>query len=297
MEKRGVPFAKLEALGNSYIVVDPKDKDFWGDGEVKLWCSSDWGLGSDGILWGPFYDSDIDPPRLVIFNSDGSQAEKSGNGLRIFARYLWDKGQIHENPFTIYSAAGPVGVRVFKDFAIEIQMGKANLLGDLKEDLTVSVLRPDGEKEIVLDVTRVNVGNPHCCVFGGFDYVDHIRQWGEAIENHFMFPRRTNVQFVKVESRTEIFFEVWERGSGYTLASGSSACAVAFSAYKRGLVDSSVTLKMPGGELHVQIESSDNIIMRGKTDWICEGQWLKPEAPRAPTEKDEDVEVFEGEDK
>ncbi|NCN41900.1 diaminopimelate epimerase [bacterium] len=282
MSQSGIPFAKLEALGNSYIVVEPKHKAYWAENEVKTWCSPDWGLGSDGILWGPFYDSEIDPPRLIIFNSDGSQAEKSGNGLRIFSRYLWDKELVKENPFTIYSPAGPVESKVFKDMSIEIQMGEAKLLGPVEEEMSVAVLTPEGEKEISFDMTRVSVGNPHCCVFGGFDYVDHIKQWGEAIESHYLFPRKTNVQFVKVEARDTIFFEVWERGSGYTQASGSSACAVAFSAFKRGLVDRQLKMKMPGGTLFISIEENDSVIMRGDTAWICEGVWKKPEFPKDP---------------
>ena len=276
-----IPFVKLEALGNSYIVVDPKHKKYWARKDVVRWCSEDWGVGADGILWGPFFDSDIAPPKVVIYNSDGSTAEKSGNGLRIFSKYLWDKEIVNGNPFQILTEVGPVESKVFKSGQIEIAMGKASIVKELKETLTVE---KNGES-IMAEMTRVNIGNPHCCVFGGFPTLDSVKQWGSALENNALFPRRTNVQFAKVLEKDKLEVQVWERGSGYTLASGSSASAVAFAAYKRGLVHEEVTVHMPGGDLYIRINpETDEVSLRGAVEWICDGQWLKGELPKEENE-------------
>lgn len=290
MSKDGIPFVKLEALGNAYIVVNPKDKPHWEKDEVVEWCSEEWGIGSDGILWGPFYDSPIDPPRLEIFNSDGTQAEKSGNGLRIFSRYLWDEGFVTTSPFTIFTPSGPVESKVFDDSKIEIHMGKATFIGEPKEKLSVQCDEHSTESMRDFDVSRVSIGNPHCCVFSGFDTVHDVKKWGKFFEHHSRFPHKTNVQFAKIVSKSEIFFEVWERGSGYTLASGSSACAVAFAAFSRGLVGSKLNMKMPGGEIDIEISNDGEILMTGPATWICRGTWLKPVFEKPGVDEKEEIE-------
>lgn len=261
---QAIPFAKLEALGNSYIVVEPAHKSDWTEEEIRTWCSEEYGIGSDGILWGP-HKQESGPAKLVIYNVDGSRAEKSGNGLRIFARYLFDRKLVNESEFEIEVDAGVAKSKVFADGLIEVSMGKGELLGSVKETLEV------GAK--TYDVTRVSVGNPHCCVFGGFEDPAEVKEIGRAFEVHPAFPDRTNVQFVSVKNEKEVFFEVWERGSGYTFASGSSSCAVAFAARARGLVGDDLTLQMPGGELKIRF--AEEIMMTGPVEWICKGDWLK----------------------
>lgn len=261
---QAVPFAKLEALGNSYIVVEPAHKPNWSEDEIRTWCSEEFGIGSDGILWGPHKQENA-VPKLVIYNVDGSRAEKSGNGLRIFARYLFDQKLVDANEFDIEVDAGLARARVLEDGLIEVSMGQGELLGEVQETLEVG-----GKK---YDVTKVSVGNPHCCVFGGFEDPAEVKSIGRLFEEHPAFPSRTNVQFVSVKNDREIFFEVWERGSGYTLASGSSSCAVAYAAKKRGLVSDDLTLKMPGGELKIRF--ADEIMMTGPVEWICKGTYLK----------------------
>lgn len=259
-----VPFAKLEALGNSYIVVEPAHKAEWTEEEIRTWCSEEYGIGSDGILWGP-HGQDSGVAKLVIYNIDGSRAEKSGNGLRIFARYLYDSKLVKGSEFDIEVDAGLAKAKVFEDGSIEVSMGQGELLGEVQETLEV--------KGKSYDVTKVSVGNPHCCVFGGFEDPADVKTVGRYFEKHSAFPNRTNVQFVSVRNEGEIFFEVWERGSGYTLASGSSSCAVALAAKARGLVGDDLRLKMPGGELKIRF--ADEIMMTGPVEWICRGEYLK----------------------
>jgi diaminopimelate epimerase len=128
----------------------------------------------------------------------------------------------------------------------------------------------------VLDMTRVDVGNPHCVVFGGFSATSEIRDLGRFFETHPLFPQRSNVQFVKVLSRELIEIEIWERGSSYTLASGSSSCAAAYAAYKRGLLDAKLRVKMPGGELAIEILNGENLRMTGPVTRIALGECRSP---------------------
>jgi diaminopimelate epimerase len=266
-----IEFVKYEALGNSYIVIDPA-KNGLGEPDPK-WisrlCSADWGIGSDGVLWGPVDLGDAQAPGLRIFNVDGSEAEKSGNGLRIFSRYLKDIGRVTES-FRIRTSAGTVEGKHLASGLTEIGMGEARVVGaSLQQSLLV-----DGR---AFDTTRVNVGNPHCVVFGGFASISEIKDIGSLFENHALFqPARTNAQFVEVVSRSEVRIEIWERGSSYTLASGSSSCAVAFACFKRGLVDSRLRVKMPGGDLDVEILDGDRLKMTGPVTWVASGHCLAP---------------------
>ena len=265
-----IDFVKYEALGNSYIVVDPSRSNL-GDPDPK-WiariCDSEWGIGSDGVLWGPLALSSSKIPGLRIYNSDGSEAEKSGNGLRIFAQYLKDAGLVKDE-FRIECGAGMVEGCFLPSGLIEIEMGRALLVGTaVQESLEVKGRR--------FDVTLVNVGNPHCVVFGGFRDTAEIRELGDLFENHPRFPNRTNVQFVEVVSRDTLRMEIWERGSSYTLASGSSSCAAAFACYKRGLGESKLRVKMPGGDLQIENLADDRLKMTGPVTWIASGQCRAP---------------------
>jgi len=267
-----IEFVKYEALGNSYIVIDPIAQGLSQEPDprwIKRLCDSDWGIGSDGVLWGPLVLGTTGAHGLRIFNSDGSEAEKSGNGLRIFSRYLRDTGRVADC-FEIETSAGRVEGKFLPSGLIEIGMGQARLIDAsmLSENFVL-----EGRS---FDITRVSVGNPHCVVFGGFKETSEIRSLGAAFETHKYFPNRTNLQFVRIASRDTVEIEIWERGSSYTLASGSSSCAVAFACFKRGLVDSKLRVKMPGGELAIEVLAGDLLKMTGPVTWIASGQCAGP---------------------
>jgi diaminopimelate epimerase len=264
---RNRAFYKLQALGNSYIVIDSQE---WPEAELSSdWiaqlCSKEWGIGSDGLLWGPgALASESTSPRLRIFNTDGSEAEKSGNGIRIFSRYLRDQRNFPAK-FQLSTLGGLVMVEDLSDKSLRVAMGKGRLLnGDCLEDFDFSGRLFRG--------VRVDVGNPHCVLFEGIDWNEaSLKEWGPRIEVDPMFPKRSNVQWVRVKDRQTLEILIWERGSGYTLASGSSSCAAAFAAYKLGKVDKALCVEMPGGQIFVEIDSEDAISMRGAVDWIAQG--------------------------
>jgi diaminopimelate epimerase len=225
-------------------------------------------VGADGILLltGP----QTAPFVLRIFNPDGSEAEKSGNGIRIFAKYLFEHGYAHDRVFYIETKAGPVRVEleVEEDRVtwVTVEMGRASfqsfdipVTGEEREVVNEE-LCVNGER---FQFTAVSMGNPHCVILVDQLNPEEVRRLGPQIEHHPSFPHRTNVQFAKIKSRDRVAILIWERGAGYTLASGSSACAVAAACRRLGLVDDRVTIQMPGGNLAIAIHPGWEIAMRG----------------------------------
>ncbi|MDD5572105.1 MAG: diaminopimelate epimerase [Bacteroidales bacterium] len=271
-------FVKSQGIGNAYIVLNSDDVDFKLTSEriIKI-CSLQYGIGSDGILLKvPSVKADFG---LQIFNPDGSEAEKSGNGLRIFSKYLHDYKFSSKKEFTIETKGGIIkawitaenkgkasqvkvelGKAVFEASQIPVNFSKKECFGENLEA---------GDKNYV--VHCVSVGNPHCVVIKDTLDENEIKKYGTLIENHPMFPNRINVQFAKVISENKIQVLIWERGAGYTLSSGTSSCAVAAVAVKKNLTGRKLTLEMQGGNLEIEIDESWNIMMEGEVKEIATG--------------------------
>lgn len=291
---RGFHAHKYHALGNDYLVVDPRELALSLEpSAIAAICDRNRGVGSDGILYGPL-DSlhpapSADPNReaapsnvarhvapnpegsgaaapsadfyLRIFNPDGSEAEKSGNGLRIFSLYLYETGLVENEPFRIGTLGGVVESRILSRIDhmedgirfIEIAMGAPEFLPG------PSSMEFDG---LEFQTVRVSMGNPHCVLLGHKPSEELARRAGPSVERHPSFPNRTNVQFLEVLDRSNIRIEIWERGAGYTLASGTSSCAAASAARRLGLVDDRVTVHMPGGDLLIDMRAG-GITMTG----------------------------------
>lgn len=268
-------FWKYHALGNDYLVLDPKDLPApLTVNEVRTICHRNFGLGSDGILLGPLPSSRA-PFGLRIYNPDGSEAEKSGNGLRIFSRYLYDRQLVAAVEFSIETPGGVVQSTVFDaGKMVRVDMGKVSFWSDkipvagprrevLNEKITV------GGREFTF--CAATVGNPHC-VLPMDDITPRLaHEFGPLLEVHPNFPNRTNVQFLKVLDRKNIQIEIWERGAGYTLASGSSSSAAAGVAHRLGLCDPHVTVHMPGGRITIEINPDFEIRMTGPVTKVSEG--------------------------
>lgn len=254
----GWPFWKYHALGNDYLVLEDSP-DHLTPERIQRICDRHRGIGADGI----FVRDRHDGFGLRIFNADGSEAEKSGNGLRIFARYLWDQGEVGVQPFEVMTKGGRVMCCILDGGRIvRVDMGQAQFIA-LQQRLHI------GSHDLVY--SAVSIGNPHCVIFRSGTSADEARAFGPLIETHARFPQRTNVQFVQVIDRSHLKIEIWERGAGYTLASGSSSCAVAAVAHRLGLCDQSVTVSMPGGELAVEIGDDDHICLTGPVTRVARG--------------------------
>jgi diaminopimelate epimerase len=254
---------KYQALGNDYLVLDLPAALEEAVAALPALCDRHAGLGSDGLLA-------FDPREMSvrIFNPDRSEAQKSGNGLRIVAAHAVlvhgapDRFEIRTadraNRVRILAAGGP-------EVTSEIDIGRPSFrAADLPADFdgepqTVRLDTPAGTVEAVL----VSVGNPHCVVFGEPVTRERCLELGPHLERHAAFPERTNVQLCRPLDRSRIAVEIWERGAGYTLASGTSASAVAAACMRRGLVDGQVTVRMPGGELAVRREAGGSLVQSG----------------------------------
>jgi diaminopimelate epimerase len=257
-------FVKSHGLGNDYVVVDTATFGIELTPErVKLLCHRNLGLGSDGVL-------EVDargPYGVAIWNPDGSLAERSGNGLRIAAKFLAEHGYVKDDEFTVETVAGPVRTQVFREggrvHAVRLEMGRATI------DSSQKGLDVDGAS---LDVTVVSVGNPHCVVFGEPVTQARLFDLGPKIEHHARFPKRINVQLAQPLSRRRVRALIWERGAGHTLASGTSSCAVAVACFGRGLVDGQVTVEMEGGTLDIEVAPDLSIVMKGPVEEVFVGR-------------------------
>jgi diaminopimelate epimerase len=273
----GIDFYKYHALGNDYVVIDPQKCAVQLNSEnIRLICHRNFGIGSDGILYGPIIDQD--KIHLKIFNPDGSEAEKSGNGIRIFSKYLVDEKYIKVSHFILHTLGGVVEVEILNEKAnlIKVDMGEVTFQSS-------SIPMKGESREVVgenfkvnhetFKVTCLSIGNPHCVIPMNTISKDLAMKLGPLVENHERFPKRINMQLLKVLDRKNIQIEIWERGAGYTLASGSSSCAAASAAYKLGLVDPKVKVHMAGGVLEIEIKSDGHVFMTGPVSSISKGEF------------------------
>lgn len=270
-------FTKYHALGNDYLVIDPEDVDYAPTEEsVRLLCDRHFGVGADGVLIGPLSAVEAGQPIEVrTFNSDGTACEKSGNGLRIFALHLAERHGA-DTALSVRTIAGdsPVRIRDRAAGIVEVGMGVPSFAADRVPVLDLSGSALEWTLQVAgraLSVTSLHNGTPHTVVFVDELSKDLAVELGEAIAGHPRFPTRTNVQFVRVVDRATLDIEIWERGAGYTLASGASSCAAASVAYARGLVDSTVSVRMPGGHLDISIAPDGSVAMTGVVEQVCTG--------------------------
>lgn len=274
-----IDFKKYHGLGNDYLVIDPAVRDVpMTQPIIRLICDRNFGVGSDGILYGPQFEGDM--PCLRIFNPDGSEAEKSGNGLRIFAKYLFEKKYVRGRNFKIKTLGGIVDVQVqdAKANLIRIEMGKVTFISNespVAGPRREVVNEPLDINGTTYNVTCLSIGNPHCVIPMAQVSEETARALGPHVENHKMFPNRINMQIVRVMDRANIDIRIWERGAGYTLASGSSSCAAAAATHRLGLVDNDITVHMPGGELRIEIAPDGRICMTGPVEGTFQGSFHK----------------------
>lgn len=271
-------FVKSHGLGNDYIVLDSNKISFsLTPNVIKKICDYHFGIGSDGILLKvPSNNADFG---LKIFNPDGSEAEKSGNGLRIFSKYLFDYSFAKSDNFSVETSGGIVHSCICeKEFnkanLIKVEMGKAQFISKKipvvsNEEMCLNQnLNVNGKS---FKINCVSVGNPHCVIISDKIDLNETKTFGPLIEKNEIFPNKINVQFAKILSRNEVQILIWERGAGHTLASGSSSCAVACVCRKLGLIDKDVDIIMEGGILKISLSDDFDIEMTGEVKEVAKG--------------------------
>jgi diaminopimelate epimerase len=283
-ESPAYDYCKYHGLGNDYLVIEPGTfRAALTAEQICAICDRHRGAGADGVLLGPLREGRpaglaADVPALRIYNPDGSEGEKSGNGLRIFSRYLWERGLVQASPFSVHTPGGPVRVRVLAPDAsrVAIEMGQVVFSSDRipmtgpPREVLRETLHAGG---VDYTVSAANIGNPHCVVPVDEPTPELAQRVGPLIEHHASFPQRTNVQFLRALDRHAIRIEIWERGAGHTQASGTSSCAAAAVACRLGLCASPVTVHMPGGSLTIRLDADYRVEMEGDVSAVGCGRF------------------------
>lgn len=267
-----ITLEKYHGLGNDYLIFDPNKNELeLTEESVRLICNRNFGVGSDGLLVGPILGQD--KLEVKILNPDGSEAELSGNGVRIFGKYLKDAGYVQKNRFIINTLSGQQTIQYLNEDGtrIKVSMGKLTFYSD---EIPVTGPRREVLNETMMfgsipyRVTCVSIGNPHCVIWLNDISKELACRIGKHSETADYFPGKINTELLKVLDRTNIEIEIYERGAGYTLASGTSGCAAAGAAYRMGLTDPKMYVHMPGGVLEVEIETDGSVLMTGEVGYV-----------------------------
>lgn len=273
-----IPFTKMHGLGNDFVLIDCRGSDLPGKFNmsnlaVRL-CRRRFGIGADQLLL--LYPSETAHFKMQIFNADGGEVEMCGNGIRCFAKYIWDRGLSDKDALEIETPAGIIKPERIGSL-VRVDMGEpvfspADIPVNIGSDTSV-VDYPLQVKDREFRITCISMGNPHAVIFLDEEVSDFpVGAYGPEIENHPLFPRRTNVEFVNVKSRCELVVRVWERGSGETLACGTGASATGVASMRKGLTDRKVTVALPGGELMIEWLENNRVYMTGPAVEVYEGR-------------------------
>lgn len=275
-----VNFTKMHGLGNDFIMVnlftEPNSNYQRLSHEL---CDRRFGIGADGIILIAPPEGKDNQLKMVIYNSDGSEANMCGNGMRCFARYAYEKGLVSVPEFRVETRGGIIipKVRIINGelSGVRVNMGKPRFKA---EEVPVQIEGDEiFDREVSISgtaykINAVSMGNPHCVIFCEDVNSIPLEAVGPGIETDPLFPSKVNVEFAQVLNRREIRMRVWERGAGITLACGTGACATAIAAAKNGLTDREVTVHLPGGDLFIEWAEDGRVYMTGPAVYVYTGQ-------------------------
>lgn len=273
-----INFTKMQGLGNDFILIEKSEFDKvnkkFPEAAIKL-CDRNFGIGADGIFV-PVESQKADLGWL-FYQSDGSTAQMCGNGMRCFAKFVYDKKIIDKKEFSVETLAGIIVPEVLDDGKVKVNMSKPVLTPEkipFKGECSQNCKLEACGKDFL--VNAVSMGNPHCVIFTDGDAKALAKEFGGALEHHPLFPEKTNVEFVKILSNSEISVDVWERGCGITLACGTGACASAVAAILNGHCNNKVKVNLPGGVLTIEwagnLQNPDfDVFMTGDAQYVFEG--------------------------
>lgn len=271
-----IKFTKMHGLGNDFVLLDCREydlpQDFMLEELSKRLCHRRLGIGADQlILLCPSVIADF---KMRIFNADGGEVEMCGNGIRCLAKYIWERGISNKDILNIETLAGIIRPERIGEF-VRVDMGEPRFE---PEYIPINLSQKDvidyplHIKDREFRITCVSMGNPHAVIFLNEDISDFpVSEYGPEIENHTLFPKRTNVEFVNVINRKELSMRVWERGSGETMACGTGASATGVAAILKGLTDRGVTIHLLGGDLFIEWAENNHVYMTGPAVEVFEG--------------------------
>ena len=275
-------FSKMEGLGNDFIMLDDRggsiERQMAYPELAKILCSRRFGIGGDGIILAQA--SDDHDMKFSIYNCDGSEAQMCGNGMRCFAKYLYEKNILKHEQIRVDTKAGTIIPRVETDtddtvISVTVDMGEPITRTDdipFVSDNEVAIEEPLEIKDHRFEITTVSMGNPHAVIFvNGYDGLD-IERIGPEIETNARFPEKTNVEFIQVLNEKQLNMRVWERGAGITLACGTGACASLVAAHMTNRTGNKAVIHLTGGDLEIEWNKTDNHIYKtGPANLVFEG--------------------------
>jgi diaminopimelate epimerase len=271
-----IKLTKMQGIGNDFVIIDyPEyEKTNLSMSELaKKVCDRNFGIGADGMIIPNLSpenkEADIG---WFFYQSDGSTAQMCGNGMRCFAKYVHDKNLVNSNEFSVETLAGIITPSIKDDGDVNVKMSKP-VLGDKYSDFKID--------DKTFEINLISMGNPHCVIFvdDGSDLLELAKTYGPKIESHELFPEKTNVEFAKVISKSEINLVVYERACGITLACGTGACATIVAGILNNLTENKVKINLPGGALTVEWQGSkDNqdchVFMSGSAEYSFFAEYI-----------------------
>ncbi len=276
-----IAFAKYHGLGNDFILIDNRHtaEPLLTPATAIAWCDRHFGIGADGVIFALPGRDDSDYA-MRIFNSDGSEPEMCGNGIRCLARFLaeLDGAIATEKTYRIHTLAGRIEPRWQPDGQVVVDMGAPHLLAaeiptTLAAPAAKVIQQPLEVAGRTWSVTAVSMGNPHCITFVEDTESIPLAELGPQFEHHAAFPQRTNTEFIQVVRPDYLRMRVWERGAGATLACGTGACASVVAGAIAGVCEPSATVELPGGNLHIAWDStSQHVYMTGPATPVFRGE-------------------------
>ncbi len=273
-------FTKMQGAGNDYVYVNCFEERVENPEQVAVKVSNrNFGIGSDGlILLLPSEKADL---RMRMFNADGSESEMCGNGIRCVAKYAYDRGLVAKKEITVETGAGVLTLQLFTDGRNRVEKVRVNMGAPRLARSEIPMLGNGPERVVAeplnilhttFSITCVSMGNPHCVIFVDDAESFQVEKYGPLIENHELFPRRTNVEFVQVISPTEVRQRTWERGAGETLACGTGASAVCVAGALNGLTGRKILNHLSGGDLELEWAGDGNVYMTGPAVEVFSGE-------------------------
>lgn len=263
-----IKFEKWQGLGNDFIILTEEKAT---PELAKIMCDRNFGIGADG-LFSPRKTENTDIG-WDFFNSDGSIAQMCGNGIRCFAKFARAHNLVNKDEFSVETLAGTIIPRILHDGRVRVDMGKP--VFEAKK-IPVNTDTPQDFEIEGFRASAVSMGNPHCVIFTDGDSKKLAREYGAKIEPHPLFPQKTNVEFVRIENPSKMRLDVYERGCGITLACGTGACAATVAGVLKGLLNDTVKVELPGGELTIEYKDK-NVYMTGDATKVFEGEFYLKE--------------------
>ncbi len=274
-----ISFTKMQGLGNDFVILDYQQyqkSESKMDILAKKLCDRHFGIGADGlIIVNP--DSKNSDISWFFYNSDGTVAQMCGNGIRCFSKYVYDKGFVNKKEFSVDTLAGKIIPKINDDGTVTVNMNKPVLVPSKIPIIQDKILNfPITACNETFNANATGMGNPHCVIFTDKDTKMAAEKYGYEIEHNKIFPEKTNVEFVKIISPSQINLDVWERGCGITLACGTGACASVCAGILNGVLQNNVTVNLPGGQLNISWQGKLNdtdydIFMTGSANYVFTG--------------------------